>query len=177
MKSGLLILCKGDTSFPKGAFFKPIPSNIIVKNLTENIDHFQFIFEDNDKNQQFSSGDAIYIVVGDSSGKRASDITDVNTHIIWAVQLLIKDTTIKDPTLLLPKPGDIIQFTTTKPFRSGDYVEFTTQKADFNRSKALKDLDKIAVVPNPYVGAASWEPASATTGRGQRLSLFYPSSW
>jgi hypothetical protein len=34
------------------------------------------------------------------------------------------------------------------------------------------DLDKIAVVPNPYVGAASWEPATAITGRGERLVYF-----
>ena len=33
-------------------------------------------------------------------------------------------------------------------------------------------MDKIAVVPNPYVGAASWEPATATTGRGERLVYF-----
>src|ERR1039458_5810491 len=57
-------------------------------------------------------------------------------------------------------------------YRTGDYIEFTTQKADFNRSKALVDLDKIAVVPNPYVGAASWEPATAITGRGERLVYF-----
>jgi hypothetical protein len=163
---------QGDTSFPQGSFFSPIPSNIIVENLTENIDHVQFVFYDLDKNQQFSVGDAIFIIVGDSAGKRASNFTDVNTHIIWAVQLFIKDTTIKDPNLLMPKPGDVIQFTTTKPFRSGDYEEFTTQKADFNRSKAILDLNKIAVVPNPYVGAASWEPASATTGRGERLVYF-----
>jgi hypothetical protein len=163
---------RGDTSFPQGSFFTPIPSNIIVKNLTENKDHVQFVFYDLDKNQKFSAGDAIFILVGDSAGKRVSDWADASTHIIWAVQLLIKDTTNKDPNLLLPKPGDVIQFTTTKPFRSGDYIEFTTQKADFNRSKAIVDLDKIAVVPNPYVGAASWEPATATTGRGERLVYF-----
>jgi hypothetical protein len=163
---------QGDTSFPQGDFFTPIPSNIIVKNLTENIDHVQFVFFDLDNNNKFSAGDAICLVIGDSAGKRAADYADPGTHIIWAVQLFIKDTTNKDPDQLLPKPGDIIHFTTTKPFRSGDYVEFTSQKADFNRSKAILDLDKIAVVPNPYVGAASWEPATATTGRGERVIYF-----
>ena len=58
---------QGDTSFPPGGFFQPIPSNIIVKNLTENIDHYQFIFYDNDNNNMFSAGDAIFIVIGDSA--------------------------------------------------------------------------------------------------------------
>ncbi len=51
-------------------------------------------------------------------------------------------------------------------------MQFTTRRADFNRAKALTDMDKIAVVPNPYVGAASWEPASATVGRGERRVYF-----
>ena len=38
--------------------------------------------------------------------------------------------------------------------------------------KALTDLIKLQSLPNPYVGAASWEPASSTTGRGQRLVYF-----
>jgi len=33
-------------------------------------------------------------------------------------------------------------------------------------------LDKVAVVPNPYVGAASWEPATTSVGRGPRLIYF-----
>jgi hypothetical protein len=160
---------QGDSSFPKGSFFQPIPSNIIIKNLTENIDHIQFVFDDNDNNQQFSAGDVIHIAFGDSAGKRATDFTD--SHIGWSIKL-IKDTTISSPNQLSPQPGDIYDISITKPFRSADYIEFTTQKADFNRSKALTDLDKIAVVPNPYVGAASWEPATAITGRGERLLYF-----
>ena len=160
---------QGDASFPQGSFFQPIPSNIIVKNVTENIDHVQFIFYDKDNDQQFTPGDAILIAVGDSAGKRATDFT--NSHISWAIKL-VKDTTISTPNQRLPQPGDVIKISTTKPYRTGDYIEFTTQKADFNRSKALVDLDKIAVVPNPYVGAASWEPATAITGRGERLVYF-----
>jgi hypothetical protein len=160
---------KGDTSFPVRAFESGKFSNIIVKDLTDSIDHVQFAFFDQDNNQQFSAGDAIFIVFGDSTGKRATDYT--NSRVTWSATL-VKDTTIKDPNQKVPQPGDVIKIRTTKPFRTGDYVEFITQKPDFNRSKAITDMDKIAVVPNPYVGAASWEPATATIGRGERLIYF-----
>jgi hypothetical protein len=39
---------QGDSSFPTGSFDKPILSNIQIKNVTENIEHFQFRFYDND---------------------------------------------------------------------------------------------------------------------------------
>jgi hypothetical protein len=159
---------QGDTSYSFTGD-AGLPSNIIVNDLTDNIDHFQFVFFDSDNNNQFNAGDAIFVVLGDSIGKKATDFS--NAHYTWSVSL-IKDTLIKEPDQILPKPGDIIKFSTTKPFRSSDYVEFTTNKADFKRSNALSDMDKIAVVPNPYVGAASWETASATTGRGERLVYF-----
>jgi hypothetical protein len=33
-------------------------------------------------------------------------------------------------------------------------------------------MNDVAVVPNPYAGAASWEPASTEVGRGERLVYF-----
>ena len=38
---------QGDLSYPATAFSQPIQSNITIKNLTENTEHFQFIFRDN----------------------------------------------------------------------------------------------------------------------------------
>jgi hypothetical protein len=39
--------------------------------------------------------------------------------------------------------------------------------------QAKTDLDKVAVVPNPYVGAASWEPPNLfQSGRGERRVYF-----
>jgi len=39
-------------------------------------------------------------------------------------------------------------------------------------AKAKSDLSRILVVPNPYVGAASWEPQPTSVGRGDRLIYF-----
>jgi len=160
---------QGDTSFSVSSFVVGTPSNIIVNDITDSIDHFQFAFYDNDKNNLFSAGDVIYLAFGDSTGKKATGYSDI--HYSWSVTL-VKDTTISAPNQLVPQPGDVIKVRTTKPYRTGDYVEFVTKRADFDRSKALGDMNKIAVVPNPYVGAASWEPATTDVGRGPRLVYF-----
>lgn len=60
-----------------------------------------------------------------------------------------------------------------KPFRSGDRITFKVNGKKYDPEKAKSDLDKIAVVPNPYVAAAAWEPKSPfRTGRGERRIYF-----
>jgi len=72
-----------------------------------------------------------------------------------------------------PAPGDIYRLATTKPFRTGDVFRFTIKAPAFSPQKAREDLAKIAVVPNPYVVAASWEPKSPFRfGRGERRVYF-----
>lgn len=159
---------KGDLSFPASTFSKPIQSNIIVRNVTENR-KYQFIFRDVNQNEIFDDGDAIFIVLGDSAGKPAKSFSDL--RVTWSVTL-IKDTTIAENKQRAPQFGDVFKLITKKPFRKGEYFEFTTQAPQFDVTKAKNDLDKIAVVPNPYVGAASWEPATVEVGRGERRIYF-----
>ena len=72
-----------------------------------------------------------------------------------------------------PQPGDIFRIGTTKPFRTGDWIRFTVQSRQFDQDKAQNDLDKISVVPNPYVVGASWEPPSIfKIGRGEHRIFF-----
>ncbi len=160
---------QGDTSFPGSSFSTGIPSNIVIKNLTENVDHVQFIFQDLNNNSLFDAGDAIFIVYGDSAGKRATDFPSASK--CWSLTLY-QDTTIAASQQRAPQPGDIYRIVTHKPFRTGEYFEFTTQAPSLNIGQAKTDLKRIAVVPNPYVGAAAWEPASTTVGRGPRLIYF-----
>ncbi len=160
---------KGDLSFPATGFSQPIQSNIIVRDLTDKIDHFQFIFKDENDNGLFDDGDAIFVVTGDSLGKPATNFG--NLRVSWSVSL-IKDTTIADAEQKAPQVGDVYRVVTRKPFRNGEYFEFTTQAQKLDINKGKDDLSKIAVVPNPYVGAASWEPRVNTVGRGIRRVEF-----
>ena len=76
-------------------------------------------------------------------------------------------------TAILPKDGDVLRIQIKTPFRSGDEYQFTTKAAKIDRQQAESDLDKICVVPNPYVVAAKWEPPRRfATGRGERRIYF-----
>ena len=74
-----------------------------------------------------------------------------------------------DSIKTLPQPGDYVTIRLRKPFLSNDAVEFVTRKARVDDEQAKQDLDKIKVVPNPYVVANSFEPLNPyTNGRGPR---------
>ena len=160
---------QGDSSFPATSFSQPIQSNIIVNNVTEGKDHFQFIFRDQNSDQVFNDSDAIFFAFGDSLGKRAT--SNSNMRVSWSVTL-IKDTTIAEEDQRPPQVGDVFRVVNTKPFRNGEFYEFTTKGQGFDRSVAQAELENIAVVPNPYVGAASWEPSTTQVGRGERRIFF-----
>jgi hypothetical protein len=160
---------QGDSSFPATGFSQPQQTNVIVKNLTDNIDHFQFIFRDVNNNGIFEDGDALFVAFGDSTGKRAERFSDVK--VSWSITF-VRDTTLPLNEQIQPQPGDVYRIVTKKPFRTGEYFEFTTKAPSFDLSKAKSDLDKIAVVPNPYPGGASWEPATSQVGRGERRIFF-----
>ena len=167
---------QGDLSFPATSFSQPVQSNIIVNNLTEGIEHFQFIFRDINHNELFDvdpdsvMGDAIFFVFGDSLGKRATGFSDL--HVSWSVTLIKDTTTIAEEEQRPPQIGDVFRVVNTKPFRGGEFYEFTTKGQGFDKGKAQLELENIAVVPNPYVGAASWEPLSSEVGRGERRIFF-----
>ncbi len=160
---------QGDLSFPATAFSQPIQSNIIVNNLTEGIEHFQFIFRDANSDKIFNAGDAIFFVFGDSLGKKATNFS--NLHVSWSVSLF-KDTTIAEDKQRAPQYGDVFKVVNKKPFRNNEFYEFTLKGQGFDKTKAASDLNNVSVVPNPYVGAASWEPSTTEVGRGERRIYF-----
>ncbi len=88
---------------------------------------------------------------------------------LWRINIIapIADSTIN------PDSGSVAYIKINAPFRTGDVFDFTTIGASVNTSAAKNDMSKIAVVPNPYAGAASWEPQRLTqTGRGERRVEF-----
>jgi hypothetical protein len=70
--------------------------------------------------------------------------------------------------------GDVYQLSTTKPFNGKDIYTFTTQGAKFSAATAAAALDKIKVVPNPYVAVNDIEPTDRLPGttRGSRRIYF-----
>jgi len=89
---------------------------------------------------------------------------------IWRIVFL---NPLGDEEAILPDDDDILRIQIKTPFRSGDSYRFTTKAARVNQEMAKNNLDQIAVVPNPYVAAARWEPSRLlATGRGERRLFF-----
>ena len=72
-----------------------------------------------------------------------------------------------------PRDGDVFTLRLTKPFRVGDLFVFTTSGEFVDAEQAVSANDRPYVVPNPYVGSASFEPERFNiAGRGERRIEF-----
>jgi hypothetical protein len=127
------------------------------------------MFWDNNSNQRFDGGDRIILVSGDSAGKPSPAF--LRSRFAWPVRLT-KDTLFADSLQRPPQVGDVFRISTSKPFRTNEYYDFQTKGEGYSKEQAVAQLSNVAVVPNPYVGAASWEPATSSVGRGPRLIYF-----
>lgn len=72
-----------------------------------------------------------------------------------------------------PKAGDVYRLVTKKPFAKGDEFVINEKPAKFESSLASTNLDKIYVVPNPYVAySISENPGRTSEKRGDRELQF-----
>ena len=72
-----------------------------------------------------------------------------------------------------PQPGDTATLVLRKPFLAADIFRFSAESEKINRRMAESDMDKIRVVPNPYVASARWEARNPySSGRGPRSIHF-----
>ncbi len=71
-----------------------------------------------------------------------------------------------------PSAGNSFHISSRKPFATGDFFQFTLRSSQIDTDLARSELDRIAVVPNPYVGTSSFEPRSQIEGRGERRIQF-----
>ncbi|MEK6553535.1 MAG: hypothetical protein AABZ54_08825, partial [Bacteroidota bacterium] len=74
----------------------------------------------------------------------------------------------------IPGPGDVLLIYTKRPYNSTDIFIIQTQAGFVKNEEAASKLDKIYVVPNPYVGTNEIEPANKLAGqnRGERRIYF-----
>ena len=76
-----------------------------------------------------------------------------------------------DRVFVSPPAGAVYRVATYKPFSTADRYTFGVKASTINDDDARAQIERVAVVPNPYVGAASWEaplPPTQTSGRGPR---------
>ncbi len=135
--------------------YTKMPINFVAKNITR--------------------GEAVEVELFDLNKTKTLDIGDVilllekvNNKLIYAWKISYNGP-INSPFAAPPVAGDIFRLSVNKPFRTGDYFSFSTKSASVNDEDAKDNLDKINVVPNPYVVTNLWEKRTiAESGRGDR---------
>jgi hypothetical protein len=140
-----------------------IPVNFRILNRTEN-SYVKFLFTEGPSpggSNKLSPLDELILLEQNPRGAY---------YPTWDLFFLAK---VGDPgdTVYALGAGDKYVVNTTKPYRSGDVFEFTTEIPTVDNAVAGSLLDRIRVVPNPYVTASSFEPPlnpGITSGRGER---------
>ncbi|RMH75368.1 MAG: hypothetical protein D6681_22275 [Calditrichaeota bacterium] len=160
-----------DTAVNRLGFPPTLPTKFSVYNLTEgkpaDYQFIEFYVKDSTLTPFFpgQSTDSIEAVMVWVEDPRS--LIGVKTS--WRFYLEA-DTTVE---VVPPQPGDVFRIVTTKPFRTGDRITFTMKAPGYDPEKARQELDRIAVVPNPYVVTAVWEEKSPFRfGRGERKLYF-----
>ncbi|MCD4691537.1 MAG: hypothetical protein K8R79_01375 [Calditrichales bacterium] len=137
-------------------FTTPIPIPFEVWNVTNEGNSYKenLLIIDQNGDGEWSSGELIYIVEG-------TTIEDF-PPIYWTIILTAPaDSNI---TSVPPVSGDKAQIKTIKPFAVSDKYIVETTAFSVKGKLENSDLDKIAVVPNPYVIHTEYEQKSMYTG-------------
>jgi hypothetical protein len=152
-----------------GQFAVPLPFE--VYNTTLGREQAVLLVEDNPdlRNRTWDPGDLVVLVDGVTPGATPTQAGG-NWRAGWAFRLLPPDVGVP---LRAPAPGAVLSFGPTKPFATGDYVDFSFTAPTFDAEQARVALDSVYVVPNPYVATSLFEPANPyIVGRGERRILF-----
>ena len=154
----------------------------IIKNVTHE-DSPPFRISDYDQDDEWDPDEPIMIrpYEGQTSPlitiRFYQDSLDITETVIFDTlfsgsDTVYTDTTIYDTTFLEvidPVQGDIFKVAINRPFSMADIYSFTSTASKIDRAEAKDLLNQIAVVPNPYVVTASWEPKHIyQSGRGPR---------
>jgi hypothetical protein len=144
-----------------------IPVNFRIFNRTDSA-YVKFLFTEGPSpggNNRLSSLDELILMEKDPRGAY---------YPTWDLFIIAKVGDPPDSVYNLGN-GDKFILKTTKPFRDGDVFEFVTEVPRVDNTVAGGSLDRIRVVPNPYVTAAEFEPPlnpGITSGRGERKMDF-----
>lgn len=144
------------SAFADGPYIKD-SVNFTITNITSGYKN-KFLIQDMDQNGKYSTGDTIRILDG------FVDEGNFKLCYNFALKFILWTEDQRPPT-----EGDKFIIKTSKPFARGDYFEFKTHSSRLDNLIAKNQLNKISVVPNPYVVAAKWERRTLfQSGRGDR---------
>lgn len=147
---------------------KPIPVNYSVVNVTTGVPvRIPTYLKENlvTRDSAWTSGEEIIFFTPSSN-------STTNDTITWGLVIYKNpDTTV---TPIAPTSGDVMFIGTNRPITRDDAFSFKTTAGTYSADDAKSALDKVFVVPNPYVGYNLLEPTSKLPGttRGERRLYF-----
>lgn len=140
--------------------FFNIPINFSITDVT-NGDSVAVELFDNDGDNGLSIGDELVVIQYPNPNNYSQ------FFLTWRLEFLQPPGIGYQP--IYPQANDIFLIRTSKQFADNDYFTFSTKASGIDEAQAKTDLKKIGVVPNPYVGQATWERRNLNnTGRGER---------
>ena len=138
-------------------------TNFKLVDLTNNID-VEYFFYESERPDVIDEQDIIYYHELDTLG---------NYHYSWS--LYFYDDNSDGPEYYNFGDEDTLFLFTKKPFRDGDVATIQIPQIEIDNDNEINQLDKIRVVPNPYIVATKFEsplPPGITSGRGERRIEF-----
>ncbi len=146
------------TSQPATSAIGSVVKNYFVITDNSNGDTLKYIYSDANGDHMLGSGDIIKVMLVKPSGGYSA---------AWTLKFSAPNGTTPE----LPQAGDKFNFVCGTPFGGSEVFQLNTF-ADTTRRVTNSVLDKVTVVPNPYMVAASWETPSALQGRGTQKLYF-----
>jgi hypothetical protein len=116
---------------------------------------------------KWALGEELFLITPPPDNYTATN-PSVKNAIMMGVFFLSSDT-----TLPVVPAGTAFIVRTTKPFSTKDEYTFTTSPINYDAQKAASQLDKVYVVPNPYVISSQFEqPGNLPNLRGDKVLQF-----
>jgi hypothetical protein len=148
----------------------PLPARparfIVVAHTQDGDRRMDFRFRDNDLDGTLSQPDEFVDIVTYTTG--APDVP----QITWRAQLDTLGQSERGP-IQPPGRNDVYELRLTKPYGVQDVFALRTSSERVDPVRAQAEPLQPYVVPNPYVGSASFEPERfAVSGRGERRIEF-----
>jgi len=149
-----------DTSVSTGFTYPATPAKFeVIAHGPDGDRRLDFRFVDKDANRTFSRLDELIDIV------TYVDSAPSVPKVTWRLRLV-------DAPTLPPAAGDAWALKLIRPFGADDTFEFTTA-GEYVQAGAGGQTMAPYVVPNPYLGSASFEPERfAVSGRGERRIEF-----
>jgi hypothetical protein len=160
------IIDTAEGAFPLPSFRKPVKFRVIAHTPAGDL-HLRCKFSDlngdSTLSPNFGNAEVIQVLTG-------SDSLPTSQRQTWAIKIINNDSV----GTVGPSLGDVYELKLLYPFTDGDVFVFTSKAESIERATAQREFGGSPyVVPNPYVGAASFEPGLfATSGRGERRIEF-----